>query len=159
MADKRSAPTLTLNDIDKQKPAAVEIKKIGLSPEGLREVVLQLGKRTITVSEADSMADYRLSQAVSEISEKPLPERLAQGILLNLYPPLFACSTGDVPEPDQFFKMGKAAQELWIKTARKLNPHEDIDGVSWWTFLEEIEKRAEQREAGPEEEAKKKEQG
>lgn len=132
----RKAKTFTLNDITKSD--LPEIIDIRLSPAGLREVVLKIGPRTIVVSEADSMVDYRISKMVTQIVENPNPDKLIQGILTNLYPPLYACSSGDVPTPDEFLGMSKAGQELWIETARRLNPHEEIAGVSWWGFIDEI---------------------
>lgn len=134
---KRSASTLSLNDIEPTQPEIVDIR---LSPEGLREVELKLGTRTIMVREADSMANYRMSRLVSELSENPHEDNLVQGLLVNLYAPLMACSFGDVPKPKEFMNIGKAAQELWIQTARKLNPHAEIEGLSWWYLLDELGK-------------------
>jgi len=143
MPKKRSA--LTLDDIDKLESSqeVAEIVDIRLSPEGLREVELILGKRKIVVSEADALSEYRFYQGTNLLIEKPLPDEFVNTVAINIYPPLYACSSGDMPSPEEFIKLGKFTQKLWIQTARKLNPHEKIDGQSWWLFLEEMEKSPE----------------
>jgi len=133
---KRSGQTLELAELKRIPPKVMEVR---LSAEGLAEAVLQLGPRNIVVSEADGFADYRLSTAVDELIKNPQPDLLIHNITLGLYPSLIACSSGDIPTPDEFMRMGKDAQRLWIETARELNPHEKINGVSWWSFLESME--------------------
>lgn len=133
---KRSGVTLELAELKRTPPKVVEVR---LSTEGLAEIVLQLGPRKIIVSEADGFADFRLGKAVDELLENPLPDEVIQNITLGLYPPLLACSSGDIPTPEEFMWMGKDAQRLWIEKARELNPHEKINGISWWSFMESLE--------------------
>jgi len=129
--------TLDLAALKKTPPQVVDVR---LSAEGLAEVELLLGNRKIIVSEADGLSDYKLGQAINQIIENPLPDAIAQNIVLNIYPQLAACSYGDLPTPEQFQRMGKEAVRLWIEKARELNPHEKINGESWWAFFESIEK-------------------
>lgn len=133
MTNKPKGSTFSLDDISKKTPP--QILETRLSSEGLAEVVLQLGPRKIIVSEADYFSEYRLGSAVNLLLENPLEDVYAQGILINIYPGLVACSSGDVPQPGEFVKMGQPETRLWIDTARKLNPN-----VDWFSFLDEIEK-------------------
>jgi len=100
---------------------------------GLKTKKLDLSGRKITVSEATYMMGIQRGLAITEIMENPAEDDIAQNVLLNIYVNLKACSAGDVPGPDDFFKMRESDVETWIKEARALNP-------SWFYFLDRAEK-------------------
>lgn len=146
---KRTAATVNLEDL---KPVPPKVLEARLSDEGLREIKLQLGKRKIVVSEADYFSDIRMGQAVNEMLDAPLPDPTVQGMMLTIYPPLMACSHGDLPTHSEAIRMGKEALNLWITTARQLNP-----GEEWFKGLDSIEKSLEQARAETPEDALKEE--
>jgi len=124
----------------KSKQVAV-VTDSRLSDEGLKEIVLQLGNREIVVSEEDYFSEHKRGRAVQDILSDPLEDEFLQAMTTALLPSLVACSYGDLPDHHQFGKMAKDSIKLWIEKARELNP-----GVSWFDFLDQIEKATEDSE-------------
>jgi len=118
-----------------------KIKEVRLSDEGLQEIVLQLGKREIVVSEEDYFSKFRLGQAVNDMMADPLPDQFVQNFTINIYPALVACSYGNLPTHHQFPHMGETSIKLWIEKARELNPD-----ANWFEFLDSIENANEAQE-------------
>jgi len=137
---KGTAKTVSLDELKATPP---KVKEVRLSDEGLKETVLQIGKREIIVSEADYFSDMRLGQATNDMLNDPLPDDIVQGILLTIYPPLMACSSGDLPNHHEITRMSKEGLNLWIKSARDLNK-----GESWFKGFESIEKRLQEARDG-----------
>lgn len=100
---------------------------------GLKTKKLNLSGRKITVSEATYMMGIQRGMAITETMENPRDDNISQNVLLNIYVNLKACSSGDIPDPDGFFKMRETDVETWIREARTLNP-------DWFAFLNRAEK-------------------
>ena len=132
---------------------------VSSNEEGLIQIELQLRQRKVTVVEADYSATYQKGVIVGDILDDFEPdleegqdppelndmERVRQNLLLNVYAPLAACSTGDVPDKDAFLKMSEVDIDFWVSEAKQVNP-------TWFTWLDELQGIVDQ--AG--EEAKKK---
>lgn len=124
--------TLKVNEFKKPEPPKLVTQRT--TSEGLIERDIKLSVRKITVTEADYLADQRLGQIKYELSINPHEDAETQRMLINVYAPSAACSRGDVPTPDQLFRMRSADIEFWIKQARELNPNYFL----WLSAFEKI---------------------
>lgn len=106
---------------------------------GLLSETIKLSGRAITVSEATYMMGMKRGTLIAEADvfepddDDAKDVALSINVLKSVYAPLAACSSGDVPTPNEFFKMREADIEEWTRVARKLNSH-------WFKWLDEVEK-------------------
>lgn len=89
---------------------------------GLLSKELDLNGRRIIVSESTNFSMLKRGQLQAELSADPHENLYAQTFLLNVYAPLVACSSGDIPTRDEFLQMREQDTETWVQEARKLNP-------------------------------------
>lgn len=102
---------------------------------GLKVKKLELGGHLVIVSEATYMMGIQRGLLLSEFLEKPREPQIVQNVLLNVYVGLAACSSGDVPSPDEFLDLRETEAEAWIAAARELNPE-------WFSYLDLAEQAA-----------------
>lgn len=55
---------------------------------------------------------------------------------LNLYPKMVACSTGDIPAPDEAFRMPSRQLNKWWEAAKRVNP-------AWFEVFDNLENLSE----------------
>lgn len=92
------------------------------------------GSRHVTVSEASGLMGVMRGKYILELQEITDRDPYVQRYLEEIYAPLKACSTGDIPNsPEDFLSMKEEDIENWISSARALNPH-------WFVWLEAAEK-------------------
>lgn len=113
----------------------------GLSEEGLIEIKIKLRTRTMTVCEASAyqsgIRSSLLAELLDKYDENDGDKAIAYNLLMNFWAPLFACSTGDVPDRDQFLKMAETDMEFWIEAAREVNP-------TWFAWMDELLKTSDE---------------
>jgi len=108
----------------------------GLSEEGLIEIKIKLRKRTITVSEASGFQSGLRGQLLADLldeydGKEKTEAAVAMNLLMNFWAPLYACSSGNVPDRDQFLKMAETDISYWVETAKELNP-------DWFSWMNEL---------------------
>lgn len=113
---------------------------------GLQVRTIQIGKpgfeRIIDIHEATYLHGVRRGLNLSKTDAyKPVDDTdeeaaIAYNMLMNLWAPVTSCSEGDVPTIEQFLNLREADIEFWVNEAREVNPH-------WFTWLDAIEKAAE----------------
>jgi len=131
------------NDLVVTKP---ERLSVDANTDGLIEVKIQLRNRVVVVREA-SYADglvrgqligKLLDEQEANTTEEGTAEMTRQNMIINLWAPLYSCSSGDVPERDEFMRMSEKDIGFWIETARELNP----DWFGWLKAIENLSKEA-----------------
>jgi len=111
---------------------------VGSTDEGLVTVEIQLRKFKVTVIEADGFFRFKLSSLVTEllkefgeVSEGKYEDAVRRNMLTEVWAPLKACSTGEVPTWEQFLRMPKGDIAFWVETAKEIG-HEFawLDGLN-----------------------------
>lgn len=78
--------------------------------------------RKITVCEADATFDARMAQIVAQANEAGEEDSAFLFFYRTFYPVLGACSRGDVPGPQEAYKLPDEKLDEWYRAAWKLNP-------------------------------------
>jgi len=110
--------------------------------DGLIEIKIKLRNRTMTVREANYLDGFKRGKLIGEArtsnekSDSVLEpeESLAINLLMNIWAPLAACSSGDVPTKEEFLRLSEGDINFWVETAQELNP----DWFSWLTKIDEV---------------------
>jgi len=81
-----------------------------------------IGDRSITIHRMTLAMKLRESELVLNASENPVEDKYQQVVRLVFYPAMVACSTGDVPNEDEFQNMPVGDIEKWYELVFELNP-------------------------------------
>lgn len=128
---------------------------VGQTESGLVKIEIKLRKHFLCVVEADGFTRYKMSSLVTE-TLKELPEAKTQeeqirnNMITEVWVPLRACTSGDVPSLNEFFFLPKVDLVFWVATAKELgHTFEWLDGLEkiYASTLEnmETEKTAEKK--------------
>jgi len=111
---------------------------VGETDDGLVTIEIQLRRFKVTVIEADGFFRFKLSSLVTEllkefgeVGEDKYEDAVRRNMLTEVWAPLKACSTGEVPTYDQFLGMPRGDIAFWVETAKELG-HEFawLDGLN-----------------------------
>jgi hypothetical protein len=112
---------------------------VGETDTGLVTVEIQLRKFKMAVVEADGFSRFKLNSLITEtLKELGDPPEDYEGkvrvnMITQVWCPLKACSTGEVPTYEQFLAMPKGDIAFWVETAKGLG-HE----FAWLDSLNRI---------------------
>jgi len=130
---------------------------VGETAEGLVTVEIQLRKYRLTVVEADGFSRFKLSSYVTELMKelgefpKGYEAQVRWNMTTEVWAPLTVCSSGEVPNREQFLALPRADLAFWIETAKELG-HE----FSWLDGLNKLYESQMDQEEREQAETKKK---
>lgn len=102
-----------------------EIVGVGSTDDGLVTVTIKLRKFELTVTEANVVSRSELNYFVTELMKDfddsdGYKDIIRRNMLTEVWAPLSVCSSGNVPDRDQFFHLPEDDLAFWVNTAKKL---------------------------------------
>jgi hypothetical protein len=87
------------------------------------ELTLPVSGRKITVHEATAMHSQKRGRLINDGRQKSFDDVDMQEAATFYYPTIAACSTGEVPNLEEYIEMKARDAEVWMGAVLDKNPH------------------------------------